>query len=497
MNHDEHKPNIIFILTDQQRYDTIAALGHPHMTTPNMDRLVRHGVSFQNAFCPGATCVASRSAIFTGMYAHNTGTYSFNAWSHHRTWVHELADHGYHCVNIGKMHVVPTYDNLGFHERVVVENPQNKLAVTDGREDEWGRYLSMHDKTRPQNRQRLDPDWKSKYQGVPWHMEEHLHSDVFVGHSALAWIRRHRPTKPVFLQIGFPGPHEVYDPLPRHYEWYEHRDVPKPVIKEGELAGKPPQHTAHQDYFSRADGEAQVDLREATEDDIVRMRRHYYAKVTTVDEQLGKVLDALEQSGYLEHAIVVFASDHGDMLGDHRLPYKWLMYESVVRVPLIVWDTRNSKSGSSDQLVSLIDIGPSLLEAAGIPVPAYLDGRSFMPLVHGRSGFSRDYVLCEDNYLTMIRNRQYKMIYYTGQEDDGELYDLHGDPNEWKNVFHDPAYADVKRELQLELLHGMLRSNYAHSMYKNRGSEREWLWPQDSKYLHVVTKINPDRWYRL
>lgn len=124
MNVNE-KPNIIMIMTDQQRYDTINELGYDYMHTPNMDHIARNGTAFTNAYCTGATCVPSRASMFTSMYAHNTGVYNlFNSWGHHRSWVHDLADNGYHCVNIGKMHVSPTYDDMGFHERVVVENPQ-------------------------------------------------------------------------------------------------------------------------------------------------------------------------------------------------------------------------------------------------------------------------------------------------------------------------------------------------------------------------------------
>ncbi|MEE2629042.1 MAG: sulfatase-like hydrolase/transferase, partial [Candidatus Latescibacterota bacterium] len=117
------RPNIVLIMTDQQRFDTIGAWGYDHMTTPALDRLVGEGLSFRRAFCPGATCVASRAAIFTGMYPHNTGVYSFDYWADHRNWVQDLNDAGYHCVNMGKMHFSPRDVAGGFHERVIVENP--------------------------------------------------------------------------------------------------------------------------------------------------------------------------------------------------------------------------------------------------------------------------------------------------------------------------------------------------------------------------------------
>ncbi len=204
------QPHIVLIMTDQQRFDTIGAWGHDYMVTPNMDRLVREGVSFRQAYCPGATCMAARAAIFTGMYPHNKGVYTFQPWANHRNWVEDLADAGYRCVNIGKMHFGPRDAAGGFHERVIVENPTNFTHEQGGVDDDWGRYLSFHEQTRPNRRNQSDPDWIQKHQGVPWHLEERFHSDVFIGESAASWIKHHRGTGPFFLQVGFTGPQEPW-----------------------------------------------------------------------------------------------------------------------------------------------------------------------------------------------------------------------------------------------------------------------------------------------
>ena len=126
------------------------------------------------------------------MYPHNTGVYSFDHWADHRNWVQDLNDAGYHCVNIGKMHFAPRDVAGGFHERVVVENPTSKNLDLGGADDDWGRYLRIHGLERPNDRNKTDPHWLRKYQGVPWHLEERFHSDVFIGDSALAWIRDSR-----------------------------------------------------------------------------------------------------------------------------------------------------------------------------------------------------------------------------------------------------------------------------------------------------------------
>ena len=196
------QPNIILIMTDQQRFDTIGAWGFDFMVTPHMDRLAHEGLSFRQAYCPGATCIASRAAIFTGMYGHNTGVYSFDQWAHQRNWVHDLADAGYMCVNMGKMHFSPRDVPGGFHERVIVENPTNRDHASGRPDDDWGRFLRQHGLERPNDRQNTDPNWLKKYQGVPWHYEEQFHSDVFIGQAAVSWIEGYKGHVPFFLASG-------------------------------------------------------------------------------------------------------------------------------------------------------------------------------------------------------------------------------------------------------------------------------------------------------
>ena len=478
------QPNIVLIMTDQQRFDTIDAWGHDHMITPNMDRLAREGVSFRHAYCPGATCVASRAALFTGMYPHTTGVYTFQPWAEHRNWVQDLADAGYWCVNMGKMHFTPRDVPGGFHERVIVENPTNKNLANGGSDDDWGRYLSIHGIDRPNDRNQTDPDWLAKHQGVPWHHDERFHSDVFIGDSAVTWIENHRGSRPFFLQVGFAGPHEPWDPLPRHLAMYSDVEVPPAVSRQGELDDKPPQHVAHLDMHATTDHESQIGLRGATGDDIARMRRHYYANITTVDEKVGEVIDALGSRGYLDDSLVIFCSDHGELLGDHGLAYKWLMYDPITHVPLIMW--RPGDDGPSrdvTDLVSLVDLGPTVLEAAGVQVPSYMEGRSLRAYLDGESIAPREFVFCEDNYQIMMRNTEHKLVYYIGQEL-GELYDLSDDPGElWNRWAHDD-YATVKNDMLLRLLGWMATSNYYNAGYKQTRSRQTPMRWSNNPYLH-------------
>jgi arylsulfatase A-like enzyme len=481
------QPNLIFIMTDQQRADTIGALGATHMITPHMDRLVREGTAFTHAFCPGATCVPSRAATFTGMHAHNLGCQSFYNWGHHRTWIQDLADAGYHCANVGKMHFQPRDVAGGFHDRVVVENPTSVDNWGGRGDDAWGRYLALHGHARPNHRHRTDPQWRDRFQSVPWHLEERFHSDVFTADTACAWIREHRGPEPVFLQIGFPGPHEPWDAPQRILDLYAQRALPELLPPDpSELDAKPPQHRAHQRFHATVDHESRIDMPGASTAEIDRMRRAYFAKITFVDEQLGKVLAALESKGWLDDSLLIFCSDHGEMLGEHGLAYKWLMYDSVVRVPLVIRQPRAFGAGRRvTELVSLLDLGPTLLEAAGVPVPSRLEGRSLGPLLAGAPGESRAHVFCEDNYLTMIRSRTRKLVLYLGQEE-GEFYNLEIDPEEHHNHWADPSMMAEKQEMLITLLRWLATSVYFNSGYRcGEGAHYRRRWPALGNYaLH-------------
>ena len=487
-------------MTDQQRWDTIASWGHDHMITPAQDRLVAEGVSFTQAYCPGATCVASRAAMFTGMYPHNTGVYSFQPWADHRNWVQDLADGGYHCVNIGKMHFMPRDVDGGFHERVVVENPTGVDLAKGNVDDDWGRYLTFNGVDRPNNRHLTDPDWAVKLQGSVWHHDERFHSDAFIGDSAVNWIAHNAPRKPLFLQVGFTGPHEPWDPLPRHLELYADREIPPAATRPGELDEKPRQHEALKQNFARATKhhESGIDMYLATDERVDRMRRHYYAKNTTVDEQLGRVLDALEEKGYLENSILIFCSDHGELLGDHSMAYKWLMYDPITHVPLIIRYPDGSRGGERvNDLASLMDIGPTILEAAGIETPRYLEGRSL--LAYGDEELAgsvapRPFVVCEDNYQIMFRTQTHKMVYYIG-ETDGELYDLTADPDELWNRWSDNAYRETRDAMQRDLLSWLATSNYWSAGYKReRAASYDVRWPSpDNCNLQGPAEPNPER----
>ncbi|MGL1894345.1 MAG: sulfatase-like hydrolase/transferase [Spirochaetaceae bacterium] len=478
------RPNIILIMTDQQRIDTINALGYDYMITPNMDSLIDKGTAYTKAFCPGATCVASRAAMFTGLYSHNSGVYSFDDWSHHRSWVEDLSENSYHCVNIGKMHVKPIFDNIGFHERKVIENKAENYEAQNLHEDEWGWWLTMHGEKRDTALHKTDPDWKQKHNCMVWEKGENLHSDVYTGNLAKEWINNWNQSKPLFMQIGFPGPHDPFDPPERYLKMYDGIEFPQREFVDGELEDKPPQQKAHQTYFRTSNNDqSQINTRDAKDEDIQKIRKHYSANITLIDDKIGEIINALKVKGMLDNTVIILTSDHGDNLGDHKLPYKWLMYDNVTNVPLIIKDFRkpNEPSIINSDLVSLMDLGPTILGYGGIKIPNRLEG------INLNSDSQNKYVFCEDNYLIMIRDKDYKLVYYIDQTY-GELYDLNKDHKEFNNLFDNSEYSKIKNRMILDLLAWFSKSCYFNKTYKSRAADDTKVrWPGAAdfeNYLH-------------
>lgn len=498
-NEGMRKPtNIIFIETDQQRYDTIAAQGNPHMITPNLDRLVREGVSFTNAFCCGATCISSRAALYTGQFPHNTGCYSFDAWGHNRTWLHEIRESGFHTAAIGKVHHSPNRAMMAYDDRIFTEN----FPMMSGTYDDYANYLKAEGQESGCKLLAQDGKWMEKCVSDLFPLEEKYHVDRFVGRMAVRWIEdygRYTPTdKPFYLHIGFQGPHDPFDPPERFYNMYKDRDVPLPHKDKLGYEGRPPYYKRHMECLLNTKswdkapnyGGWAADLRDKTDEDLKRMRRHYYAEITQIDEQIGLILDALERRGVLEESLIVFTSDHGDNLGDHGLLYKWLMTEQTVHVPCVVRLPGAHRGGTTDEgLFSQIDLGPTFLTALGLDVPQRLDGRSnWNRLAAGDRSETPERVYCEDNYLTMVRTPDRKLITYAGQPHE-EYFDMAADPWEEENLAGKEEWRREILELKEETLDWLMVSRYLGSLPQidsDRGKRKNWPanHPDDPWVLH-------------
>ncbi len=482
------KPNIILIMTDQQRADTIAELGARWMSTPVLDGMAREGFAFTNCFVTSPVCVASRASVFTGKYPHSDSVFTnFQPWQ--PTWVRWLADAGYHCVNIGKMHINP-YDALGgFHQRFVVENKDRPLFLEErdrAFHDEWDKALHARKLVKPSRYTRFqrDPEaYRSALGAFVWDLDEDMHSDFFVGDNAIWWLEERKATSPLFLQIGFPGPHPPYDPTPRHLALYEQRELPLPTWSEEELAAQPRAHRVLRQNMIRNNYDSVAWQERPGNEALRRLRRHYAANVSMIDEKVGEIMRALERKGYLEDAIVIFTSDHADAIGDHGHIQKWTMYDTTLRVPLILWSRSRISPGRSGALVQLMDIAPTIIESAGIAIPENWEARSLAPILNGTAPairervyaeLARDHIQTGAEYIVMQRDDEWKLVYYPAERE-GELYDLRSDPGETRNLWNSSETTAVRDRLVQELLEWSIRGAIRSRMPEQRKPQQPML----------------------
>jgi len=460
------RPNIVFVLTDQQRYDTIAAWGFDHMITPNLDRLTQQGTSFDNMYITAPSCAPSRASLFSGVYPHTNGVFrNDEPWNY--CWVKDLAEAGYRTVNVGKMHTMPVEGPFGFHERHVVENKDRDHPNLPFYLDNWDKAYFLSGKQKPSRvSQRLRSDYNELLGAWVWEDDEMLHPDVFVGQMACWWVNRYTGDEPFFLQVGLPGPHPPYDPTQETLDMYTDREMPAPIPPDPE--SQPAAMQELRKFHLGEDADGVVHLANPTAEQSQRQRAHYYANVTMIDKQVGDLLDALEQRGVLDNTIIIFTSDHGDCLGDHGHSQKWNMYEATVRVPAIVsWPGHVPEGQRVNDLVALFDFGPTILEYAGIEPPEWMEATSLSPYLGGStdqirqrvySEHSNDALLTGTRFMTMIRDGFMKLVHFV-DSDEGQLFNLAEDPDELINLWDDPEHETTRAWMVNEILKWRLESS--------------------------------------
>ena len=468
-NNKKKLPNILLIMTDQQRADTINALGTKWIKTPNLDKLVKGGVSFQNCFVTSPVCVSSRASVFKGMYPHTTNIYTnFEKWV--PTWVNWLAKKGYHCVNIGKMHINPYDEKGGFHQRFIVENKDRPLFLEEHERsiyDEWDKALKSRGLVKPSRYTRLKKN-KNRFLNslgcFTWELEDEMHPDFFVGDNAKWWIKDRKANTPFFLQIGFPGPHPPFDPPKRFLSLYKNIKIPVKMPKNYELEKQPKMHQKLRESMINYNIDSVAWRTNYNKTDLQALYKHYAANITLIDYKVGEIITALKTKGYLDNTIIIFCSDHGESLGEHGHIQKWTMYDSVTRVPLIFWNKNLLENKFiCSELVQLMDIAPTILDFAKIKSPNNWEAKSLVPLLRKTkslkkpfrkyvySELGRDHIQSASEYVIMRRDKKWKIVIYPGSKD-GELYNLEDDPDELNNLWFDKKYYEMKIKSTHEIL---------------------------------------------
>ena len=451
------RPNIIVVMTDEQRWDTVGADNCPWMRTPHLDRLAREGVIFSNAYCASPVCVGSRAAFHYGLYPPATGIYdNSDRWDGSKEWMWSLRESGYYCTAIGKNHYNPFVSRAcAWHERVIVENKNGAPPF----KDDWDKFLEPRGIPRPVGRYEAigRKAFRESFGAHEWEWEPDTHCDFFVGNHAVRWIEQYRRQEPFLLWVGFPGPHTPIDPVKKYAQLYLSRTLPKAIGGRKELDGKPWEQRKQFEYWHLDNHDDGIWLSDATPGKTARLRAHYYGNITMIDEKIGEMVDALRKKGLIDNTIIVFTSDHGNMLVDHALFVKWSAYEASIRVPLLVWYPKRYPGGRrTSRLAQTFDVVPALLEEAKASVPEGRQWQSCARFLRNEPSAEpeRNYVFsmvgksrqCPSTF-SVVRSRQHKYVYYHDSES-RELYDLKKDPNELVNLAFEPGYAALRAEYE-------------------------------------------------
>ena len=455
------RPNILLLMTDQQRGDCLGAAGNRVIHTPNLDRLAREGVRFSRAYSSTPTCTPARSALLTGLspWHHGMLGYSDMAERYPLEKPRALRDAGYYTMTIGKQHYSPMRNGHGYHRMVLDEhcpcgNGPEALAAAEKRGPvERADYESWFWSEAPQ----LDPHatglWWNDYLSKPFALPERLHATTWTGDTAVRFLNGYEGRRPFFLKVSFIRPHSPYDPPERFMRMYQDADLP--VAQVGKWAAR---------YEERNSERTDIWRGKLPAETIRRSRQGYYGCITQVDAQIGRVLEALERRGWLEETLIVFTSDHGDMTGDQNLWRKSYAYEPSAHIPMLMrWPAGlvAAKRGQvMAQPVELRDILPTFLDAAGAPPSRPVDGRSLLSLVKSGGTGWREFIDLEHdvcysrvNHWNALTDGRSKYIFHAldGEE---QLFDLERDPHELSDLASRTEYeAELRRWRQRLIAH--------------------------------------------
>lgn len=436
-------PNFLFIMTDDQRRDTLSIYGNTILNTPNVDRIGSEGVRLNEFFVTNSLCAPSRASFLTGQYSHTHGVITNGSGEVFRnqtglrsdqlTFVHLLRAAGYETALCGKWHLRSTPD--GFDHWVILPGG-------------GGPYI--------------DPPMTAN--GVPLRMRGY--ADDAVGDQTLAYLQNRRKERPFCLLMNFKAPHRNWTPAPRFANAFSDIDVPVPRTFDDSFAGRPSalrktdMAVADMPDFKERGVPESTPQPERKRRNLQELVKNYYRTLLSVDENVGRALEFLDKNDLAKNTVVLFSSDNGFFLGEHGLFDKRLMYEPSIRVPMLVrYPARLKPLVDTSHMTLNIDVAPTILALAGVPVPPWMQGRSFVPLLEGQSATWRDAFLYEfyefpdaDHCVRKnrgVRTARWKLIHFWEEPQEWELYDLTNDPDETRNLISErgDVVPDLKNRL--------------------------------------------------
>ena len=451
------RPNVLWLMSDQHNAACMSHAGRS-VRTPHLDALAARGVRFSQAFCNNPICAPSRVTFISGQYPHSHGHLGNTLFDYpegNPNTIAALARRGgYQTAVIGKAHMLRAWDQEGFEYRRYCD-----LADADNNDplsNHYFRYLYEQGLADRYDLGTLPPGHPG--QRSLWFVSTipHEHSlEVWTGDETVRFLQQRDRQRPFLLQMSFQRPHAPLSPSPERAHMYRPKEIDLPDnavdLFERRFATKP---AFQREHITRRGAYPHVP---EDSEELRRQLTHYYALVTIIDEQIGRVLDVLRQSGDLENTVVVYVSDHGDFAGEHGLMQKNLgIYESIQRIPFILVYPGCPAGRQVTDLVESVDLYPTLADLMHLETPEGVDGSSLLPLLAGEQS-GKEAVICEWAHarhgplVLALRTADYRLVYY-GREQEGELYDRRSDPGELINRYTDPAYQPVRLHLLERIL---------------------------------------------
>ena len=451
--------HVVILHADQLRADCLACYGNPIVRTPHIDQLAAEGTLFTSAFSQHPQCVPSRSAMFTGRYPHvNGATSNYTAMSSsERTVAEILRDYGYHTAATGKLHIFPEKQELGFAKTVLSGGQRSGATSPDVLGEDyrkWCRENGFWETLKRAYAKRGQPSYLASFQAQPSSMPLRAYVDNWVGDQAVRLIEEQSQDQPLFLFVGFPNPHNPFEPPEPFASLYQPDQMILPPSFHEDLSNKPPIHFAY-----KRSGRTN-DYTKLTSKALRQVIAYYYGSISLVDAQVGKIMDALRDRDLLDDTLVIFTADHGEFLGHHGMLLKGIdqypmLYDDLIHVPLIVRTPGAAGGRRVQELVELIDVCPTALEWAGMTTPSEVQGHSLLPATLGQDVPKREYIFAESGAVKALRGRRWKMVHYPGQPY-GELYDLRDDPLEMNNLYDSGTHTEPRARLTTALLNRLI-----------------------------------------
>lgn len=448
MNANVVRPNVLLICVDHWPGRLIGAAGNDQIITPTLDNFCANGVRYSNAYSATPTCIPARRALMTGTTAqtHGDRTFSYVPMPDLLTMPQAFRNAGYQAFAVGKLHVTPARDRIGFDDVILNEEGRHQEGPI---KDDYERYLEAAGFSGEELTHAMG---NNTYTVRPWHLSENLHPTNWTTREMCRVIQRRDPTRPAFWYCSYSAPHPPVTPPAEYLDLYRDLGVDEPYIgKWATDADRLPYALRY--HVSRR-------TKDRTRRSIQLARQGFYGQCTYIDHQLRLLIGTLKEQGLLDDTIVMFVSDHGDMLGNHGLWAKPPMYEFSANIPMILVPTAAYEQAGfgqlDDRLAELRDVMPTLLDLCGISIPDSVEGIS---IVGSRT---RDYLYCEhyedERSMRMVRSNRYKLIYYPAGNVI-QMFDLHEDPNELNDLAEAGEVASVRKHLTDQLIESMWGSD--------------------------------------